>query len=81
MSSDGRSNYIDQILHAIDYGNLSYKDTERRLQKLIDDETYQLNHPSNPDFLNACQTILFQLHTHGKIGFESHKKQNWEEQQ
>lgn len=78
MSSDGRSNYIDQILHTIDYGNLSYKETERRLQKLIDDESYQLNHPSDPDFLNACQTLLFQLHTHGKISFKSHKQCNWE---
>lgn len=56
MSFDGRSCYIDQILHSIDDGRLSYEETERRLQKLIDDETYQLDHPADAALISACQT-------------------------
>lgn len=78
MSFDGRSCYIDQILHSIDDGHLSYEETERRLQKLIDDETYQLDHPADAALISACQTLLIQLHSHGKISFESHLDSNWQ---
>lgn len=78
MSFDGRSCYIDQILHSIDDGRLSYEETERRLQKLIDDETYQLDHPADAALISACQTLLIQLHSHGKISFESHLDSNWQ---
>lgn len=76
MAHDGRFQYVDQILQAIDYGNITYAEAERRLQTIIDDETSQSEHPVDPDLLVACQSLLFQLHTHGSMVFESHMNEN-----
>ena len=78
MSGDGRSSCVDQILKAIDFGQLTYDETERRLQQLIDEETSQIEHPANADMLDACYSLLLQLHTHGSITYRSEKERNWQ---
>ena len=78
MSGDGRSSCVDQILKAIDFGQLTYDETERRLQQLIDEETNQIEHPANADMLDACYSLLLQLHTHGSISYSSEKEHNWQ---
>lgn len=78
MSGDGRSSCVDQILEAIDFGQLTYDETERRLQQLIDEETSQIEHPANADMLDACYSLLLQLHTHGSITYRSEKERNWQ---
>lgn len=78
MSGDGRSSCVDQILKAIDFGQLTYDETERRLQQLIDEETSQIEHPANADMLDACYSLLLQLHTHGSITYSSEKERNWQ---
>ena len=78
MSGDGRSSCVDQILKAIDFGQLTYDETERRLQQLIDEETNQIEHPANADMLDACYSLLLQLHTHGSITYSSEKEHNWQ---
>lgn len=78
MSGDGRSSCVDQILKAIDFGQLTYDETERRLQQLIDEETSQIEHPANADMLDACYSLLLQLHTHGSITYSSDKERNWQ---
>ncbi len=69
---------VEKILHAIDYGKLSYEETERRLQEIIDHESNQLDHPADAELLEACYSLLLQLHQHGKVSFESHQASNWE---
>lgn len=71
MAGADHSHYIDQILHAIDYGKLDHHETERRIRRIIDNETTQLAHPANVELLNACQTLLLQLRTHGTLTYES----------
>lgn len=78
MSGDGRSSCVDQILKAIDFGQLTYDETERRLQQLIDEEASQIEHPANADMLDACYSLLLQLHTHGSIIYSSEKERNWQ---
>ncbi len=77
MTGDSTSNVFERILHAIDYGKLSYEETERRLQKIIDSESNQLDHPADAKLLEACYSLLLQLHKHGKVSFESHHASNW----
>ena len=58
----------DQILKAIDYGNLPRDEIERRLNQIIDTE---LDVPSNTEInqekVDLCSSLLHQLYTHGVI--------------
>lgn len=78
MFGESSSNTMEEILNAIDYGKLPYEETERRLQEIIDTETNQLDHPADAKLLEACYSLLLQLHQHGKVKFDSHRASNWE---
>lgn len=78
MFGDDRSNPIGQILRAIDYGQLSREETERRLLQIIDDETFQLDHPSDVKLIEACQALLLQMHSYESDSVESHMAENWQ---
>lgn len=56
MTGNGRSSIEDQILTAIDFGHLSYDETERRLQQLIDLEVNQTERPADPVLLDHATT-------------------------
>jgi len=78
MPDESASTPVEKILRAIDYGKLPYEETERRLQEIIDHESNQLDHPADAKLLEACYSLLLQLHQHGKVSFESHQASNWE---
>ena len=67
MDSD-RHHCADQILEAIEYGQLSKEEIERRLNKIIDDE---LSEPVDADYdatkVELCNSLLWQLRTHGRV--------------
>ena len=73
MTGNGQSSIEYQILTAIDFGHLSYDETERRLQQLIDLEVNQTERPADPVLLDACYDLLLQMHTHGSIAFQSNQ--------
>ncbi len=77
MLGESSSNTMEEILNAIDYGKLPYEETERRLQEIIDSESNQLDHPADAKLLEACYSLLLQLHQHGNVSFESHQASNW----
>ena len=81
MTGNGRSSIEDQILTAIDFGHLSYDETERRLQQLTDLEVNQTERPADPVLLDACYDLLLQMHTHGSIAFQSNQERNWKQVQ
>lgn len=72
MDSD-RHNAADQILKAIDYGNISESEIERRIDKLLDNELNVPIHTKvNLTKVNLCNSLLWQLYTHGRVAYESH---------
>ena len=71
MDND-RQQCADQILESIDYGHLSREEIERRLNQIIDNE---LSGPIDADYdatkVAQCNSLLWQLQTHGKIELQS----------
>ena len=74
MNGDTRS-CVDQILEAIEYGHLPTDEAERRVQKLLDDEVSKTTEAADMDMVNACQSLLWELKTHGQIPYEDHSEQ------
>lgn len=69
MGSD-RQIIADQILKAIDYGNLPKDEIERRLEQIIDTElNVPLNAEVNQEKVDLCNSLLHQLYTHGKFEY------------
>lgn len=73
MNGETRS-CIDQILNAIEYGNLSSEEIERRVQKLYDTEVLKTHEPANMEMIAVCQSLLWELKTHGKFSYEDHSE-------
>lgn len=71
MDSD-RQQCADQILEAIEYGQLSKEEIERRLNQIINDE---LSAPEDTGYdaakVELCNSLLWQLQTHGQIHLQS----------
>lgn len=61
MNGDNRS-YEDQILRAIDYGNLPQEEIERRLRNLIEAEISRTDTPADLEMIDACQSLLLEMH-------------------
>lgn len=74
MNGDTRS-CVDQILDAIEYGRLPIDETERRVQNLLDNEVSKTTEAADMDMVNACQSLLWELKTHGQIPYEDHSEQ------
>lgn len=67
----------ERILNAIEYGKLPNDETERRLSALIEAEVNKTDSAADMELIDACQSLLWQLHTHGEVSYESHYEQNW----
>ena len=62
MNSE-RERSARMILAAIEYGRLSAKETERRLNRMIDRElSGPLNQPINTDLIDLCSALILKLH-------------------
>lgn len=53
---------LGQILRAIDFGDVSHEEIERRLNALIEAEIEKTDGPADMAMIEACQALLMQLH-------------------
>lgn len=53
---------LGQILRAIDFGDVSHEDIERRINALIEAEIEKTDGPADMAMIEACQALLMQLH-------------------
>ena len=66
----------ERILSAIEYGKLPNDETERRLCELVEAEVNKTDSEANMELIKACQSLLWQLHTHRTIPYDSHYNEN-----
>lgn len=66
------SSCMEIILAAIENGTLPPRETEARLNELIDQEIARKDSPASMEIISAAQMLLWELHTHGSMPFESH---------
>lgn len=71
-----RKSCTERILSAIEYGKLSNDETERRLCELVEAEINKTDSVADMDLIRACQSLLWQLHTHGELPYDSHYDEN-----
>ena len=67
-----RKSCTERILSAIEYGKLSNDETERRLCELVEAEVNKPDSEADMELIKACQSLLWQLHTHGELQYDSH---------
>lgn len=72
-----RKSCTERILSAIEYGKLSNEETERRLCELVETEVNKTDAEADMELIKACQSLMWQLQTHGEVPYESHCNQNW----
>ena len=65
-----------RILTAIEYGNQSKEETERRLRELVEAEVNKTDSEADMGLVKACQSLMWQLHTHGELPYDSHYDEN-----
>lgn len=73
-----RTSCTERILTAIEYGNLTNEETERRIVELIEAEVGKTDSAADMELIDACQSLLWQLHSHGTVAYDSHAEQNHE---
>lgn len=71
-----RKAYTERILNAIEYGKLPNDETERRLSELIEAEVNKTDAEADMELIKACQSLMWQLHTHGELPYDSHYDEN-----
>lgn len=71
-----RKSYTVRILSAIEYGKLSNDETERRLCELVEAEVNKTDSEADMELIKACQSLMWKLHTHGEIPYDSHYAEN-----
>ena len=65
-----------RILSAIEYGKLSNDETERRLCELVEAEVNKTDSEADMELVKACQSLMWQLYTHGELPYDSHYDEN-----
>lgn len=71
-----RKSCTERILSAIEYGRLSSDETERRLCELVEAEVNKTDSEADMELIKACQSLMWQLHTHGELPYDSHYDEN-----
>ncbi len=71
-----RISYTERILNAIEYGKLPSDETERRLCALIEAEVTRTDSEADMELIKACQSLMWQLHSHGETPYDSHYDAN-----
>lgn len=74
---DGKHEHaVAQILEAINYGNLSPEETVKRLKTLVDAEICKTDHPCDLELIDACEDLIYEINTQGRIPFDSRMESN-----
>lgn len=77
MARDGKHEHaVAQILEAINYGNLSPEETVKRLKTLVDAEICKTDHPCDLELIDACEDLIYEINTQGRIPFDSRMESN-----
>lgn len=71
-----RKSCTERIISAIEYGKLSNEETERRLCELVEAEVNKTDSEVDMELIRACQSLIWQLHTHGDNLYDSHYEEN-----
>ena len=71
-----RKSCTKRILSAIEYGKLPNDETERRLCVLVEAEVNKTDSEVDMELIRACQSLMWQLHTHGDNLYDSHYEEN-----
>ena len=67
---------IIQILELIEYGNISQNEAVRRLEALLQSEIDQKDRAADMELVEACEELLWQIGTQGRLEFEDRRKEN-----
>ena len=76
MMDGERTSCTERILSAIEYGRLPNDETERRLCELVEAEVNKTDSEADMELIKACQSLMWQLHTHGELPYDSHYDEN-----
>lgn len=71
-----RISCTERILSAIEYGKLPNDETERRLCELVEAEVNKTDSKADMELVKACQSLMWQLRTHGEFAYDSHYDEN-----
>lgn len=71
-----RRSCTERILTAIEYGKLPNDETGRRLRELVEAEVNKTDSEADMELIQACQSLMWQLHTHGELPYDSHYDEN-----
>lgn len=71
-----RKSCTKRILSAIEYGKLPNDETERRLCVLVEAEVNKTDSEVDMELIRACQSLMWQFHTHGDNLYDSHYDAN-----
>ena len=71
MMSEQKGNVIRQVLNLIEYGNISQTEAVQRLEAMIQSEI-----SADMELVTACEELLWQINTHGRIAFEDKHKES-----
>lgn len=75
MNGDS-SRMIAEIRTAIEKGTLTHTEMERRLEAAIAAETGKEDSPADMEMIRTCQSLLWELDTHGKESFVDDTEQS-----
>jgi hypothetical protein len=68
--------HVTKILSAVENGNLSRDEIVRRLDKIVERELAKTDHSADIQLVSACEDLLWELNTSGKLAFASHMEEN-----
>ena len=76
MMSEQKGNVIRQVLNLIEYGNISQTEAVQRLEAMIQSEIEKQDESADMELVTACEELLWQINTHGRIAFEDKHKES-----
>lgn len=74
--SEQKGNVIRQVLNLIEYGNISQTEAVQRLEAMIQSEIEKQDESADMELVTACEELLWQINTHGRIAFEDKHKES-----
>ena len=77
MAEYDRQMIADQILEAIENGELPREEIERRLNRIVEEEmSSAISDEADMTKVDMCNSLLWRLYTHGEIGYVDHSEES-----
>lgn len=67
---------IIQILELIEYGSITQNEAVHRLEAMLQSEIDQKDRAADMELVEACEELLWQIGTQGRLVFEDKRKEN-----